>query len=455
MGNSLFLRRLRKELPDWLERGWITPGADQSILDYVAGHRPGGHLLAYTLSVLGVLLLGSGIVTWFAANWGAMAKLGKLLVLFGSLWLTYGASAYLRSDDRYPLVGQALLLLGVILFGANIMLVAQIYHIDSHFPNGVLLWALGGLMTAYLLDSEPALVAAIVLGTLWTGLESAPEFAGVHWWFLLLWVSLLPLIVRHEWKAALHGTLLGLLIWSVLSFLSLFDRSQWASQLYLIQIYLLAYVMVFLVGVLMGTVERLARLATAVQHYGALAAVACLYVLTFPGVHTGVRWLHHQAARGSATAGWVIATVLGVAGVLALALAHHRHTAAQPRPPFLVWGQSLVGGVLLLCLVNLFPLAGSGGTVAVAFNLLFFSATVWLIYAGLQANDRFFVNLAFIFFALGLGGRYIDTFWTLLNRSFFFMGGGVILLAGGYALERQRRRLTRDIALRREQGPAR
>jgi len=42
------------------------------------------------------------------------------------------------------------LLLGVILFGSNIMLIAQIYHIDSHFPNGVLMWSLGALLAAWL-----------------------------------------------------------------------------------------------------------------------------------------------------------------------------------------------------------------------------------------------------------------------------------------------------------------
>ncbi len=71
---------------------------------------------------------------------------------------------------------------------------------------------------------------------------------------------------------------------------------------------------------------------------------------------------------------------------------------------------------------------------------------MWLVYVGLHLNDRFLVNLAFVFFALAVLARYFDTFWTLMNRSFFFMAGGLLLLIGGYALERGRRKLTGQIS---------
>ena len=80
------------------------------------------------------------------------------------------------------------------------------------------------------------------------------------------------------------------------------------------------------------------------------------------------------------------------------------------------------------------------------FNLLFFAGLAWLVYTGLHLNDRFLVNLAFVFFALVVLARYFDTFWTLMNRSFFFMAGGLLLMIGGYALERGRRKLTGQIS---------
>src|SRR5690606_32493323 len=136
-----------------------------------------------------------------------------LMVLLGSLYTAYGAAGWCLHRDRSPKIGQALLLLGVILFGANIMLIAQTYHIDEHYPNGILFWALGGLATAYVFNSQPALIATLVLGMLWTGSESF-GFERVHWPFLVLWGACLPLVHRHSWRASLHCMLVALLLWT-------------------------------------------------------------------------------------------------------------------------------------------------------------------------------------------------------------------------------------------------
>src|SRR3989304_4314553 len=154
---SAFLRRLRKELPVWLQQGWVTPGSVQKILDHVAAQRGTGvRYLPLAFSILGVLLLGAGVITFFAANWSIMPKVAKLPLLFGSMWLAYAGAGYALRYREAPQLGEALLLLGVILFGSNIMLIGQIYHIDAHYPNGVLLWALGGVASFWLRRGFPS-----------------------------------------------------------------------------------------------------------------------------------------------------------------------------------------------------------------------------------------------------------------------------------------------------------
>jgi uncharacterized membrane protein len=455
VGNKRFLARLAKELPEWTARGWVQPGAESAILDYVAAQRGGTPWLTYAFSVLGVLLLGSGIITYFAANWGEIPKLVKLVILFGSLWLAYGAAWHALRDNHAPLLGQALLLLGAILFGANIMLIAQIYHIDAHFPNGVLLWSLGALVGAWLVRSQPMLVAAIVLGWLWTTLEF-DQFSirhRAHWPFLALWAAFLPLIYRHRFHAALHLALVALLWWSVYAFGV--EGLLWGtgSRLYLVQVYLLAYLALFLLGMLFATFERLADFARPVQRYGIFAALVSAYVLTSPYIQSG-QWGHmwgDKTLRAVAGGGYIAATVATLALVAGLALWHRRRTGGAGRPAYLQWGQGLIGAIVLLMLANLFLGGASGGWVAIAFNLLFFAGLLWLIYAGMYSDDRFLVNLAFVFFGITLLTRYFDTFWTLLNRSFFFMAGGLLLIAGGYALERKRRQITAGIEARRQE----
>lgn len=454
MRNKSFHARLEKELPDWTARGWVSPGADRAILEHVSA-AAGAPYLTYAFSTLGVLLLGSGIITYFAANWGEIPKLFKLVILFGSMWLAYGAAWHALRDEHAPLLGQALLLLGVILFGANIMLIAQIYHIDSHFPNGVLMWAVGALAAAYLTRSQPALVAAIVLGWLWTTLEQDYYRAHhvAHWPFLVLWAAFLPLIYLRNFLAALHLALLALLIWSayVFGFDNWFGRA--GTRIYLVQFYFLAYLAMFLLGMVFATYDRLASFARPVQRYGIFAALASAYVLTWPDMQSG-RWSSWGAGPLRAAAGgeWLALTCAGVLAVVALALLHRARTASSERPLYLKWGQVLIGAIVLLLLANLFLDGRAGGMVALGFNLLFFAGVLWLIYAGMHGDDRFLVNLAFVFFGIVLLTRYFDTFWSLLNRSFFFMAGGLLLIAGGYFLERKRRQITANIKMRRQEG---
>lgn len=458
MGNKKFLARLAKELPDWVAHGWVKAGAERAILDHVAAQAGGTPFLTYAFSILGVLLLGSGIITYFAANWGEIPKAVKLAILFGSLWLAYGAAWHALRDRHAPLLGQALLLLGAILFGANIMLIAQIYHIDSHFPNGVLLWSAGALAGAYLVRSQPMLVAAIALGWLWTTLELDYFWSrhSIHWPFLILWAAFLPLIYWHRHRAALHLALVALLWWS---FYTIMAGGWWwasASKIYLVQFYFLAYLAVFLIGMLFATSESLVDIARPVQRYGIFAALVSAYALTSPFLQSG-QWAHiwgNRAMRGVAEAGQIAAAVVALAIVVGLALWHRRRTGGAGRAAYLVWGQVLIAAIVAVMLANLFVGGVHGGSVAIAFNLLFFAGLLWLIYAGMHTDDRFLVNLAFVFFGVTLLTRYFDTFWTLLNRSFFFMAGGVLLLAGGYVLERKRRQITASLGARRAGGAA-
>jgi len=458
LNNRKFHARLAKSLPDWVARGWIQSDQQQVILDYVASQHRATPWLTYAFSILGVLLLGSGVITYFAANWGDMPKLMKLLILFGSMWLAYGAAWHALRDEHAPLLGQALLLFGTIMFGANIMLIAQIYHIDSHFPNGILLWSVGALVGAYLIRSQPMLAAAIVLGWLWTTLEIDAFWYrhGIHWPFLLLWLAFLPLIYRHRFRASLHLALIALLIWSVYNFTAYGGFWRNTSRLYLIQDYFLIYLSVFLLGMIFATYERLAFFATTLQRYGVFALMVSAYALTSPYLQTSksLFWHYRTSLRASAETGFLVSTFIALALVVALSLWHRLRSSGSTRPAYLKWGEWLIGAITLLILVNLFVGGGHGSAMAIAFNLLYFTGLVWLIFAGMNTEDRFFINIGFVFFGITLLSRYFDTFWTLLNRSYFFMLGGVVLIAGGYILERKRRQLTHALASRREGGEA-
>lgn len=441
MNSVRFLKKLRREVPDWIERGWLSEENGQALLSHVAAQAGTSHLLAYAVAILGVVLLGSGIITYFAANWQEMSKGVKLIVLLGSLYLAYGGAGYLITTKHAPRIGQATLLLGVILFGANIMLIAQIYHIDAHYPDGVMLWTLGGVLTGYLLQSQAGLIAAILLGTLWSGMETF-GFDHLHWAFLLLWVAFLPAIYRWRWVPALHMAMIALLVWSLFSFHGLDLSYHKGEHIYLVQLYFTVYLSLFVTGMLLQTSERFQPFAGVVQGYSVIATLTSIYTLTFPRLQSGLRWSWDESFRQAATNLWVVWTIVCLVVLSLLSAWHWQRSRYEQRPRFLIYGRWLIGATVALILFNLFVTGVHGSWIAFAFNLLFFGGVIWLIFAGMYYNNRFLINIAFCFFALTLLSRYFDTFWTLLNRSYFFMGGGVILIAGGYLLESQRRRIT-------------
>ncbi len=437
MQKNRFLKKLSKELPIWESNGWVTKQNSEAILKHVGATDSQFNLLTFGVAVLGVLLLGSGIITYFAANWSEMAKITKLILLFGAMYMTFIAAGYFSKPEKSPLLGQALLVLGVIIFGANIMLIAQIYHIDEHYPNGVLFWALGGLLTAYLLKSHAALALSIALSVLWTTLETF-GFNHIHFWFLALWLAFIPILYTQKWNFALHLALIALITWSVYSFFE-FDKAN--NEIYLAQIYFILFLALFLIGMLCATTEHVKFFAKPIQNYSAFAALGSFYILTFPDIQRGYRY-YEENLRSEASNTWLLITFVCLAILVILTIWHRIRSAQHERAKYLVYGQFLIAAVVLSIIMNLFLGGKHGGLMAIILNLLFFSGMVWLLFAGTHTNNRTLINLAFIFFAIALLTRYFDTFWTLLNRSFFFMAGGLILIIGGYFLEKQRRKFT-------------
>jgi uncharacterized membrane protein len=444
-GRHRFAARLRKELPHWLEQGWITEAGAAQILQEQSGRSR--HSVSTAFAMLGVLLFGSGVITFFAANWDEISKITKLILLFGAMWGALAAAAWCRSHAMRLWLSEAVVLLAVIMFGANIMLIAQIYHIDAHYPDGVLTWALGALLTAWLLRSRTAFLAAIVLATLWSGME-AIGFHRFHWPFLLVFAALVWLMYSNRWRYMLHPLMLAFLLWSLFCTASFTWWDRHLHLVYLTQSYFLFYLTLFLGGMHLALTKRTAVYAEVVQKYAAFAAIAAFFVLTFPRFlearYWGVAGIEY---RGQAQDLWLWVTVALLAALAGLALWHRKRAMAlQRHGSHYYWGLGLLAVILAIMVANLFVFGESGGAVAVVFNLLFFAALVWLIYFGMQEGDRHLVNMAFAFFAAALLARYFDTFWELLDRSLFFMAGGALLVGLGIFFERQRRRMLAALA---------
>lgn len=162
-----FRAGLRRELPIWVEQGLVDPDGARHLTRIYRLDEDGRHLASVAAYGLGALLCGGGVISLVAWNWDAIPDAIKVLVVTG-LSLAASIIGYrLFATERSPRLGQGLLLLGTLVFGADIGLVAQVFNVSDHWYNGFGGWALGAITMAYAVRSIPLGALAAVLGTVW------------------------------------------------------------------------------------------------------------------------------------------------------------------------------------------------------------------------------------------------------------------------------------------------
>lgn len=427
-----FSKRLSQELPRWEDQGWVSAEGRRAILADIAARQPN---LAWAswLALSGALLLGVGVITWFAAHWNEMSKLIKLVLIFVALAASHGAHGYCRIRAAMPKLAQGLVFLSVLLFGAAIMLVGQIYHIDAHFPDGLALWAAGGLLTAWLLESQAAGVASIGLAALWTGTEQF-DYQSMNWPLLgYLPLAVVP-IFRGNWTIAARAWGALCVFWMIGWHAQPWFGEAWAPH---------AHVRLFAIQLL--AIAGFWALSQASEHPFAralragflLVALIGAFAFTFPDF---------ARMRPATTVGdptpW-LAAFAGSAAIYAAGIIRLVRISELSAARLGVGIALAVGFAVLLGVEVVLPRSGS--LQALCWNGIFLGMLYGMGDLGIRRGDRALVNRAFTAFAIWVLARYFDAFWSLFDRSLFFMAGGALLLAGGGWLERRRRSLLRDI----------
>ena len=114
--------------------------------------------------IIGAVLVGAGIFSFIAANWLEMTKPIKIGIILVLMIASYGAGWYLKEKLGLQKTGDALILLGSIVYGAGIFLVAQMFNIRAYWPDGFILWMIGTIAMAFAVESYPLFYLAIPLG---------------------------------------------------------------------------------------------------------------------------------------------------------------------------------------------------------------------------------------------------------------------------------------------------
>ncbi len=407
-----YLDRLQQDLDRWIAAGHVPADRRALLLADAAAWQPPSSRagMSAMLTLLGALLLGVGAVAFVAANWAEMGRIARVAVLFASMTAAFGAAWWLMERGQRPQAGQGLILLGVILFGASIHLIAQTYQIEAHYPNGVLLWAAGAVLAAAAVPSAPSLWLGFALLGLWSWQEMFYDSLALHLPFLPAWAAAAAVAVIGRWWRCLSFGILLLACWYGLTGLALMADHDLAP------VDGAALMLAVPVGLwLLG--ERVPQVGGMLHGLGVAGSILAAAVILQPEV---------EAERLSLTLGGAV-VALGVAVAAGL--------WARPSRLRLVLALTVAALPLLRLAVEVLPLSGLLTTWALLLGFLML--VIALAVLGGREGSRVTRRIAYTAFGLHVVLLYTVGIVSLLSLFAVFSVVGTLLLVAALRMEKR------------------
>ena len=349
------------------------------------------------LSIIGALLVASGIILLISANWDAIPRGVKLLSGLALMLGAHAAGAWTRSRHAdFHKTAEAFHLVGSVLFLANIALIGQVYHLNSRPPNAILVWWVGIAPLAWLLRSKLQYVLTLSAAMLWLMMEFVHDKGWFH----------------------LHHGELALLFYPAI------------------------FTALYAAGVRMERSPAM-DFSSVTRRFGLLGLSASLLPMLFG-------WHGSKDIAPWVWSAYLPFAVLVVAG-LGLAL---RGEAKLP----LVWrGIWLATLTFWLVLVGVVCATGSDSRswhwertdwVAWVASLALFAHCLVLVNLGLLLGSRYLINLGLALLTFDVIIAYARLFGSMAVTGAMFIVSGVGLIVLGIFIEKRRRSLLRDLAER-------
>jgi hypothetical protein len=421
-----------------VEGGVISPEQAARIRGLYPEPKPGLPWSTIVFSGLGVVIAGLGIILLLAYNWQDLHRLAKLGIILTGIIVLHGCGLrlFLRSA-HWAQVGEAMCLMGSMLFGAGIWLVAQTYHIEEHFPNGFLLWGIGALALAWAMPSIAQALLAVIVLCIWGCSESWGFDHAMHWAPALLFAGGGLLAWRLK-SLLLLTVVLAAFCLSLAANTSVLDSG-------LVLRVLLNSATAFVAAALLSRDNQTFPGSTGVwQFFGWVGFLFCLYLLTFPEITEGLLgWYHFgdepHVGLAKLFYEWVpLALGVGLWGLVAFRFQPNRWWQDE------AYGLHLEDWLLPLSALLCQVLAMAKFTedkwfVAGVFNLVLLAiAGMWMARGGRSGLLRPMVLGSVLLIALATA-RFFDLFESLAWRGLAFLVVGGVLAAEGVLFKRSRK----------------
>ena len=380
----------------WLSAGFLDAEAADRIRAYETEqeHPSGLRWQGLVALILGALLLAAGVVLFVSAHWDQIGPGSRFAVVIAMVTLFHLGGACTRKSFRS--LSTALHGVGTVATGAAIALVGQIFNIQEHWPAAVLLWALAALAGWALLRDQAQQTLALLLVPAWIFSELSFRMEGhigegVYMGRLyFLWAILYLTFFAHSRRKVVRGILFAVSAINLVTGV-VFMLGSWASW---------------------SSGQSFIPFGVCVWAWTAIAVIPLL-VAAFHG-HKGL-----------------VPIAVSIAFAIALPWCYSTTSESIPAP----------GGP------NATYTHSDPNLLA---HVLVAAFAVFFCWWGVRLVSRALVNLGIVGFAAAVLWFYFSDIYNDHERALGVMGLGVLFLAGGWMLEKTRRRI-----LMRMTAPAR
>jgi uncharacterized membrane protein len=423
--STKFRAALRNELAIWIQKGIVSEEtAKQLSIAYELDNlkHESTRLLSSVIFTIGGLLLGGGLISFVAANWEVIPTPIKLALLFSALLGLHTVGFWLWHSKNWRRLGHALIFCGCLVFGANIGLVAQIFHVSSNWYGGFGAWALGSLVMAWAIRSW--IIGVLALGTsfIWfLGFQSDHDQSASAY-PLILAIALLPLAWIIRSRVLYAGTLLVIVIAACV--LAGYQGS--GRQL---------LVTMATGGMFMWTLGELHRASEWRMAFANIMRGLGLGLLAVSAYVWSFHYLWDASVFGPMRSLWAFLFFS-----LAIACSLLMWGRARQTQHLLTAGVLLAGGIL--CASSLLSGNSSNGEFlfTVTTNLAALILAAIIIGVGLIDERRLAFWLGSLYLVLLILSRFLEYETSLLIKSAAFVACGVTVIIAGISYEKYLRR---------------
>jgi uncharacterized membrane protein len=357
--------------------------------------------LIQILATFGSIVTGLGVILLIAANWDTISDMTKTLLMIGATSIAYLLGYYFNYiHTHYTKTGQALMLLGSLLYGASILLLGQIYNLGGTFASALLVWTLPVLLLAYASRFVTLFFLGIGLIYAYIFAELSTDFAFSGFVIANIFIAIgyLSLTLLRYHRDTYRG-FAGILSWT-----------GWASIL------------------------------------------GGLFAYTFMDFwrYGGDTWYRSNDTH---TTMWTLLAIIG-AWVLAIIVDVARSNRLDK-----IADTPLLLSLAPIGLIFLYTLSQiqTGNTIGwmsrgdaqmlfwmptVGMNIAYLAVLALMIYLGVRRDNRSLINIAMIYLAFYLFGKYLAfVFDSKMDGAYIFIGGGLACIAMTILVEKIRKRI--------------